>query len=358
VNFMPAESASQPPYDDEPLVTIAIPTYNGRAHIRDAIASATAQTYARVEILIVDDCSTDDTLNISRTFASHRANVILRAGSQNIGLAGNFNRCLRAGSGSWVKFLLQDDLLDQRCVEDMVAARRETCPLIICGRRYRYELAGDVRRAVYDNILGLALTRRTNRLELWDPPTVLDQVFKDLGTNVFGEPVSWLVKRDAALAVGGFSLHLRAILDYEFSLRLALLSGIVVLPTELCTFRVHPGQESAKQMSSFDVATLDPAILLTLLASDPAYESARRAAVPGHTATELRREAVRRIAHAWAYSRSLGEPATARWDEIFVESAFVRENVSQFDLCRAALRLRAGRIARRLHLDPDTVRPR
>src|SRR4030042_6580522 len=100
------------------LVSVCIPSYNGARWIREAIDSAQAQTYKPLEIVIVDDASTDNTLEIIRSYRDPR--IRIEVNKKNLGPINNWNRCIKLAKGSLIKFLHQDDVLYPTCVEKMV----------------------------------------------------------------------------------------------------------------------------------------------------------------------------------------------------------------------------------------------
>jgi glycosyltransferase involved in cell wall biosynthesis len=91
---------------DQPLVSLLIPAYNGEELIDEALASATSQTYPRVEVIVVDDGSSDRTAEVA---ARHDGVTVIR--QQNTGPAGARNRALAISSGEVVAFLDQDDVM-------------------------------------------------------------------------------------------------------------------------------------------------------------------------------------------------------------------------------------------------------
>ena len=61
---------------NKPIVTVAIPVFNGENEIADAIQSVLNQTFADFELVIIDDCSSDQTLSVARSFSDYRIRVI------------------------------------------------------------------------------------------------------------------------------------------------------------------------------------------------------------------------------------------------------------------------------------------
>ena len=89
------------------LVSIIMPSYNTAAFISQSIESVLAQSYTDWELLIVDDCSTDNSINIIRSFNDSR--IRLFQNMKNSGAAISRNYALREAMGKWIAFLDSDD---------------------------------------------------------------------------------------------------------------------------------------------------------------------------------------------------------------------------------------------------------
>lgn len=90
------------------LVSIIMPSYNTAKYIEESVNSVLAQTYTNWELLIVDDCSTDNTMEILSKFADNRIRIFRN--EQNSGAAVTRNKALREAKGRWIAFLDSDDL--------------------------------------------------------------------------------------------------------------------------------------------------------------------------------------------------------------------------------------------------------
>ncbi len=90
------------------LVSIIMPSFNTAQYIWDSIKSIQAQTYSNWELIIVDDCSTDNSLEIIRGFNEPR--IILLQNEKNSGAAISRNYALREAKGKWIAFLDSDDI--------------------------------------------------------------------------------------------------------------------------------------------------------------------------------------------------------------------------------------------------------
>lgn len=92
------------------LVSIITPSYNCGAYIADTINSVLAQTYPNWEMIIVDDCSTDDTAAVVAEYERKDQRIRFIRNERNSGAAVSRNRALREARGRWVAFLDGDDL--------------------------------------------------------------------------------------------------------------------------------------------------------------------------------------------------------------------------------------------------------
>jgi GT2 family glycosyltransferase len=108
---------------DEPLVSICIPTYNRAGMIGKAIESALGQTYRNIEVIVVDNASTDNTADIVAGYSDERLRYVKN--ERNLGLFGNFNRCIELASGKYLHILHSDDYIDPRFTETCLAFFRQ-----------------------------------------------------------------------------------------------------------------------------------------------------------------------------------------------------------------------------------------
>lgn len=102
-----------------PLVTIAIPTYKRLAYLQEAVASARAQTYTPIEILISDDGPGPEIGAWVKTVTNEDARIRYQKTPRNLGLTGNWNFIADAARGEWILFIGDDDRLLPECVEKL-----------------------------------------------------------------------------------------------------------------------------------------------------------------------------------------------------------------------------------------------
>ena len=105
---------------DAPEVSVCIPAYEAEGWIEPAVRSALEQTHGDLEVVVVDNDSTDGTVARVSALALEDPRVRLYANSRNLGVYRNFNRALALSRGRYIKFLCADDVLEPDCVERML----------------------------------------------------------------------------------------------------------------------------------------------------------------------------------------------------------------------------------------------
>ena len=92
-----------------PLVSIIMPAYNCEKYITEAIASVINQTYQNWELIVIDDCSQDNTVNIVKRLALEDTRINLYQNERNVGVSKTRNKGLSIAKGQWIAFLDSDD---------------------------------------------------------------------------------------------------------------------------------------------------------------------------------------------------------------------------------------------------------
>jgi glycosyltransferase involved in cell wall biosynthesis len=218
------------------LVSIVIPAFNAAPFIERTLRSACAQTHAAIEILVVDDGSTDDTAALVERLAASDARITLFR-KPNGGVASARNLGLQQARAEWVTFLDADDLWHPSKV----------------ARQLKYVKG----RALNDG--GAAVMTYNWPIDAHDriagvpfPPTGLElySLPSHLVIHPVGNGSNILVRRDIALAVGGYDPSYIAIdaggcEDLDFELALTALYPIGVLREFLVGYRTHDGNMSS-----------------------------------------------------------------------------------------------------------------
>ncbi len=123
-----------------PLVSVIMPAYNAAPFIEEAIASVMAQTVTDWELIVIDDCSTDDTRRIVADLAQKDSRIHLLTNTVNMGVAKTRNRGMDLCQGQYVALLDSDDYWKPLLLEKMLARAEETgADIIYCS----YEMVGE-----------------------------------------------------------------------------------------------------------------------------------------------------------------------------------------------------------------------
>lgn len=201
-----------------PLVSVVIPTYNAAQYIAEAVDSALNQTYRRLEVIIVDDGSVDNTREL---LAQRYGEKIRYIWQSNAGVAAARNTGIRAAQGQYVAFLDADDVFHPRRLELQV-------PI-----------------AEVDPRLGIVASRYTNVSE-WTPlpDGEIERIWITLDDLVvqgrFGS-CGVLARKECFEVVGYFDESLKTAEDREMWMRIAVRYRVVRLEIPLFWYRVTPG---------------------------------------------------------------------------------------------------------------------
>lgn len=106
--------------NNTPLVSVPVVTYNSAKTVIETLDSIAAQTYQNIELIVSDDCSTDNTVELCRAWiASHKDRFVrteLITSERNTGISGNGNRARSACKGQWIKGIAGDDIMLNDCI--------------------------------------------------------------------------------------------------------------------------------------------------------------------------------------------------------------------------------------------------
>jgi glycosyltransferase involved in cell wall biosynthesis len=111
---------------ENPLVSIALCTYNGEKYLREQIESIINQTYKNIEIIIVDDSSVDNTFEIARSYMATDARVKCFRNGDNLGFNKNFEKALRLTTGAFISISDQDDIWEPQKIEVLLNSIKES----------------------------------------------------------------------------------------------------------------------------------------------------------------------------------------------------------------------------------------
>jgi glycosyltransferase involved in cell wall biosynthesis len=286
-----------------PSVSLCIPTYNGAPYLEECMTSATEQTYRDIEIIVVDDQSSDETLAIVGKHAVGDPRIRVEQNPRRLGLTGNWNRCVELARGEWIKFVFQDDFIEPHCLERLVeAGRRTEAGMVACFRRIALEDADEPTRRIYEKYV-----ERESLAGVFPGKTEVSAgefchaVLDHMKKNFVGEPTAVLLHRTAFQRFGIFNPHLVSLCDLEYWIRVGIHEGIAIVPEPLATFRVHPAGASFvyRRDLRYRLEKLDSLILLHEFVFNEVFAPLRTAAADRHPPINLKELFARQALAAW-----------------------------------------------------------
>lgn len=220
-----------------PKISVCIPTFNGAGYIGGAIDSVLQQECQDFEIVIVDNCSTDQTAAIVNKLSSRSEKIYFFRNEENIGLAGNLNKCLEYARGEYVKYLCVDDLLLPGCLEQMAAALdAHPAVSLVCGGRLSINEAGQA----------FGLRRYSSHTEVIPGNKVITRCL--FGGNFIGEPTAVMFRKSDMLA--RFRDDLPQLMDMELWFRFLEHGELLSIEIPLCAIRFHESQMTRVNIKS------------------------------------------------------------------------------------------------------------
>jgi glycosyltransferase involved in cell wall biosynthesis len=207
----------------DPLVSVIIPTYNGSAFLRETIDSALAQTYPRVEVVVVDDGSTDSTPDILASYGDRIKAVTQR----NAGTSAARNTGICESSGAYIAFLDHDDLwLPEKLAKQVpVLMENANLGMVYAGIRFFNHYTGQV-TSEHPGMPGL------------DAHDLLGRTVISLQCSV--------IPRSVFDRVGVFDAELKGTDDWEICIRIANAYPILGMTDILVNIRGHADQQGIR----------------------------------------------------------------------------------------------------------------
>lgn len=205
-----------------PLISVLMTAFNREEYIAEAIESVLVSTYSNFELIIVDDCSADNTLAIARSYADKDLRVSIYSNEQNLGDYPNRNKAATYAQGKYLKYVDSDDKI---------------CP-------FGLQVMLDAMERFPEAAFGFCdITNRPAILlpVLYSGEEALRTHFLKGGLLLAGPGIS-IIRRDIFESFGGF-ISKRYIGDYETWLRLCLHYPVAVFSQGLYWQRTHKGQE-------------------------------------------------------------------------------------------------------------------
>lgn len=227
-----------------PQITVLMAVYNGSLYLRTAIESILEQTYRDFEFLIVDDASSDDTVEIVKSYDDNRINLISLC--RNIGQTAALNIGLHQSTTPWIARMDADDYSAPTRLEKQMDALRAD-PSIACVGTHVWIFSDDP--GTIDGAFSTPLKHAEIKYAL-----------------LRGSPIvhgTILVKRSALLDVGGYDERYRLTQDLELYDRLVPRYKTANIPSKLVGIRQHTNQASQSRLANEEALEICSRRLMT-----------------------------------------------------------------------------------------------
>jgi len=209
-----------------PLVSIVIPVYNCESYLSEAIDSVLSQDYPRIELIVLDDGSTDASRSVMESYPE---SAFIRESHANMGQAATLNKGWAMAKGEILSYLSADDALLPGAITEAVAQLKTSPDTVMVYGDYQLMDAGSntTKHVIAPNFSYREMVR---------------DIVVQPGPGVF-------FRRECFDRLGGWDVSLRQTPDYEYWLRLALRGSILHVPAEMARFRVHGESQSFNSTS-------------------------------------------------------------------------------------------------------------
>ena len=216
-----------------PLISVVVVTYNSSEFVMETLESAFNQTWDNIELIITDDCSSDDTVEICKTWLDKNKSRFVRTQlileERNTGVAPNANRGLKASNGEWIKFVAGDDVLMPDCVQELV-----------------HFIEANKELPIYFLVHGIIPFRKDSEFAVVFPPEKLMQsearnqliYLLKRGNSIGG--AAFFLERSTLLKMGGFDENYRLFEDFPLLLKYTSNNlKIWLINKPLLKYRIH-----------------------------------------------------------------------------------------------------------------------
>lgn len=214
-----------------PLISVIVPTYNYSNFVEKCINSVLEQTYQKIEVIVVDDGSTDDTLTVLQKFEDR----VLIYSQENMGVSAARNAGMQLAKGEYIAFLDADDWWAPSKVEKQMIAMIKSKSNI----SYSFYVAS--------NLEGHTVPVTSPELN----GVLGSQYLRTPLTSPIPLPCSNAIVKREQIGENAFNTKLSNSADWEFFARVSIGAHIICIPEFLTYYRIHPKSMSARTLPSF-----------------------------------------------------------------------------------------------------------
>lgn len=228
----------------EPLISVIVPVYNVEVYLSKCLDSVIYQTYSNLEIICINDCSTDNSLNILEEYAKKDQRIVILNNDENLGLGLSRNAGIRISKGEYIHCLDSDDWLVQNAYERLVYYINKVGHQDVF--RFLYTCYHESENKYIDVLKGHLPDSVLNKtLNIHNYPQMIDN----------WEPTAWikLIRADFLKQNELYYNDYRCLEDIEYSIKLLLIANsIYFIDEKLLYYRVRRGSLVTKRLLYYD----------------------------------------------------------------------------------------------------------
>ncbi|MCQ2516090.1 MAG: glycosyltransferase [Saccharofermentans sp.] len=219
-----------------PVVSICLPIYNGARFLKIAIESVLNQTYSNFELIICDDCSSDNSPEIVEKYNDSR--IKFYKNEKNLGLVGNWNNSFSYATGKYIKLMMQDDYLYPNAIAKQVELLELYPQASLCiGNTSVINENGDV----------VCNRNRFNKDGVIDGRMFAKKALR--GRNLFCEPPNVMFRKETVNRVGEFDNSFTYAPDWDFCISISSIGDVAYTNDKVMDFRISDISETNRVLN-------------------------------------------------------------------------------------------------------------
>lgn len=237
------DSASEWKSMPMPKVSVLVPTFNRAAYVVESLKSILAQSYTDFEVIVIDDCSTDDTPYQIMALDDVRIRYIRN--SENIGLARNYSKALEFSTGEYIQFFSDDDIMNPECLMENTRAM-EYYPSVGL-------VHSDINIIDAKGIIVSTSHWAVNIWKKWEQVHSRSRKFRKEEYHRYLYRIynticlpTVMIRRILLEKVGYMNHQLVMLIDLDYWLKCTLFADVYFVNRKLVNFRIHPQSTTSR----------------------------------------------------------------------------------------------------------------
>ena len=223
-----------------PLVSICIPAYNASKYIRDTLISISNQSWKNLEVIVGDNASTDNTLDIVKEYCrTSDDRVRFYKNTTNLGYSGNCNKLIKEANGEYIAIFHADDIYEPEIVKTQVGVLNKNPQAAGCFTGFQFiDHEGNELKIKK----GVQVKYKGGMIEFCYKDFI--DFMLDFSKNPFCCPSS-MIRKQCYIEAGGYDENIKFIEDQDMWIKLLKNKSLIRINKKLINYRLHPAQGSS-----------------------------------------------------------------------------------------------------------------